>query len=54
MCGGVHPLVGMFVCSVARGGDDTPITSVPLRSVGVRESGKDGGDFNAWGNPAMD
>ena len=43
MCGGVHPLVSLFVCSVARGGDDKPITSVLLRSVGVCESGKDGG-----------
>ena len=43
VCGGVHPLVSLFVCSVARGGDDKPITSVLLRSVGVCESGKDGG-----------
>jgi len=43
VCGGVHPLVNILVCSVARGGDDKPITSVLLRSVGVYESGKDGG-----------
>ena len=43
MCGGVHPLVHILVCSVARGGDDKSNTSVLLRSVGVCESGKNGG-----------
>jgi len=43
VCGGVHSLVNILVCSVARGGDDKSNTSVLLRSVGVCESGKDGG-----------
>ena len=43
VCGGVHPLVSMLVCSVARGGDDKSNTSIPLRSVGFIESGKDDG-----------
>ena len=43
MCDGVHPLVSMFVCPFARGGDDKSITRVLLRSVGVYEPGKDGG-----------
>lgn len=38
--GGVHPLVSMFVCSVARGGDGKSNRSILLRSVGFSEPGK--------------